>query len=369
MIRNQNQSKHQGPQGYKRTRLRPVLSLFAKPLLFLSILLIVSACTGSPSDPIPTRAPAPTFTPTQPVQEATVDPALVQTAQAVATEQATEQPAQPPVADNPTPAPPPAQGDQATPTVASQPTPTTEPPTNTPPPANPQVVVSNGINVRGGPGTNYAIIGAATAGQSFPVTGKNQAGDWWQINFNGQTGWVFGQLVTAQNTQAVAIAQNIPAPPPPTNTPVPPPPTNTPVPVAQAPTQAPPPPASNFQFQLLNTESCAPNAGISYVNGFVRYKSNALRNAVCVHLDMYGPRTTKCSGCDGVGDGIWGFSPFGGSPAPAGTTLEVWIVGCPGSMPLGGQNDNFGDLTPLSPKWKHTFSQSEQCTGITFVGD
>jgi hypothetical protein len=43
-----------------------------------------------------------------------------------------------------------------------------------------------------------------------------------------------------------------------------------------------------------------------------------------------GPRNTKCSGCDGVGDGVWGFSPFGG-PAPAGTTVEIFVVECPGA--------------------------------------
>ena len=200
-MQNQVRSKYPNPQGHKRPRLRPWPSWFAKLPIYLVLVLIVSACAGNTADPIPTRAPAPTFTPTQPVQEATVDPALVQTAQAVATEQATaqatEQPAQPSAADNPTPTPG-ASNDQPTPTVESQPTPTTEPPTNTPPPANPQVVVSSGINVRGGPGTNYAIIGAATAGQSFPVTGKNQAGDWWQINFNGLVGWVSSTFAQIQ---------------------------------------------------------------------------------------------------------------------------------------------------------------------------
>ena len=140
--------------------------------------------------------------------------------------------------------------------------------------------------------------------------------------------------------------------PPPTNTPIPPPPaapTNTPVPaapVAQAPTPA-PAPQNNFPFQLLATDRCEPNAGQTYMNGFVRYNSNALRNGVCVHMAFYGPRTTKCSGCDGVGEGLWGFSPFSG-PAPAGTTVEIFIVQCSGALPL---------------------NQSEQCTGITFVGD
>jgi hypothetical protein len=233
------------------------------------------------------------------------------------------------------------------------------------------------MNVRGGPGTNYNIIGAATSGQRYPVTGKNNDGSWWQIDFNGQPGWVFAELVTAQNVQAVAIAPNIPAPPP-TNTPAPIPPTPVPQPTAvpqqppaeQPPAEQPPaqPPANDsFPFTLGATESCAPNAGNTYFEGYVRDSSNNLLNGVCVHIHFYEPRGTKCSGCDGVGDGKWGFSPFGG-PAPSGVPIEIFVVACEGPMPLGGQTaqSGFGNLTPQSPKWTRTITSSEQCTGITF---
>jgi len=126
-------------------------------------------------------------------------------------------------------------------------------PTDTPKPVPAEVVANSQINVRGGPGTNYNIVGAANQGQRFPVKGKNPAGDWWQINFNGQDGWVLGALVTAQNTGAVAIAQNIPQPPPPTATPIPPP-TAPPKP-AEAP--APPQPAkSNNKFNVVVVSKC-----------------------------------------------------------------------------------------------------------------
>jgi hypothetical protein len=70
-----------------------------------------------------------------------------------------------------------------------------------------------------------------------------------------------------------------------------------------------------------------------------------------------------------VGDGNWGFSPFGG-PAPAGTTVEIYVVSCEG-VTEGGQDQatGFSDLTPKSNKWVRTINASEQCTGITFVGD
>jgi hypothetical protein len=69
------------------------------------------------------------------------------------------------------------------------------------------------VNVRSGPGTNYARIGQLKAGQSFDITGKNPAGDWWQFDFNGRSGWVLKELVRASGGERVQVAANI-APPP-----------------------------------------------------------------------------------------------------------------------------------------------------------
>jgi hypothetical protein len=139
-------------------------------------------------------------------------------------------------------------------------------------------------------------------------------------------------------------------------------------PAEQAPAQPAPQPANdNFPYLLLNTERCEPNPGVTYFSGFTRDSNNNLINGVCVHIFFYEPRTVKCSGCDGVGDGNWGFSPFGGKAAPPGTAVEIYVVQCTPNMPPGGLNGNFGDLTPQSPKWTHTINESEQCTGITFV--
>jgi hypothetical protein len=142
-------------------------------------------------------------------------------------------------------------------------------------------------------------------------------------------------------------------------------------PAEQPPAEQPPaeqPPANDsFPFTLGATEACAPNAGNTYFEGYVRDANNNLLNGVCVHIAFYEPRGTKCSGCDGVGDGKWGFSPFGG-PAPSGVPIEIFVVPCEGPMPMGGQTEQsgFGNLTPQSPKWTRTITSSEQCTGITF---
>jgi hypothetical protein len=235
------------------------------------------------------------------------------------------------------------------------------PPTVTPTPA-PKLTANQNVNVRRGPGTNYQLLGEITRGQSFEVTGKNTAGDWYQFTYNGQPAWVIANLVTVSGDPAgIKVAQNIPAPPP---TAPPPTPTTPPQPTAT--------PRPAYPFQLVKgVERCDPNAGTTYFNGFVRYRNNSLRNGVCVHVAFYGPRNTKCSGCDGIGDGLWSFSPFGG-PAPRGTTVEIYIVACPpAGMPPGGQTQQtgFSDLTPRSDKWVYTVNDSVQCTGITFAGD
>ena len=112
------------------------------------------------------------------------------------------------------------------------------------------VTINSNMNVRGGPGTNYNAIGQATQGSRFDVTGKNGAGDWYQINFNGQTGWVFANLVTGEGVEAVAVASDIPAPPP---TAVFVPPTATPVPAPAAPTAV---PAPRYEFNVAVVGRC-----------------------------------------------------------------------------------------------------------------
>lgn len=79
-----------------------------------------------------------------------------------------------------------------------------------------QVVTESNINVRGGPSTDYPIVGTLQSGDSALITGQNAAGDWWQIQIDGDSGWVLGQLVTAENATAVPVVDAPPAPPTPT---------------------------------------------------------------------------------------------------------------------------------------------------------
>jgi len=320
-------------------------------VLLLAALLLVMAVAGCGAgdkvEPTPTRTPKPTFTPT-PEGEVANAPLFEQTVPttAPATGGDSQAVAQAPT-DTPTPAP------------TEPPTPTPEPPTPTPKPKPPQISVSKVVNVRSGPGTLYRVIGQAKPGQKYNITGKNKKGDWWQIDFGGKQGWIIDKLVAKEGQlDTVQVVAKIPPPPTPTPRPKP---TATPIP------QPTPTPKPSYPYSLgKDSWRCEPNAGQTYFSGFVRDRNNNPLNGVCVHIAFYGPRTTKCSGCDGVGDGVWGFSPFGG-PAPPGTPVEIYVVPCPpGPMPMGGQNSNFGDLTPQSDKWQMTINESVQCTGITF---
>ena len=74
-----------------------------------------------------------------------------------------------------------------------------------PAPLDAVVTVGGDMNVRSGPGEEYDRIGGAIAGEAFPITGKNEDGDWWQIDFGGETGWIYAPFVTATNAENVPV--------------------------------------------------------------------------------------------------------------------------------------------------------------------
>lgn len=71
------------------------------------------------------------------------------------------------------------------------------------------------VNVRSGPGTSYNVIGQINAGTTLAVTGVNPTGDWYQVDYSGQAGWVSltvvqvsgacGGLPVVQNGQAPGL--------------------------------------------------------------------------------------------------------------------------------------------------------------------
>lgn len=76
-----------------------------------------------------------------------------------------------------------------------------------------RVTAPAGVNIRTGPGTNYAILGVATQGTQGGIIGVSEDGQWWvaRVPFapNGQ-GWVAAAYVDATNAENVPV---VPAPP------------------------------------------------------------------------------------------------------------------------------------------------------------
>jgi hypothetical protein len=187
--------------------------------LLLTALAATACGAGARTAPTPTparsaRAPRPTFTltPTKAPATATMAPTATNT-----------------LVPSPT----------VTPTLAAT-------ATFTPAPAG---FTSNATaNVRQGPGTGYPIIGQIQAGQEMAITGKDPTGGWWQFNYNGDSGWVSNQMVTANSgAAAVAVAENIPAAP--TQAPRP----AAPAAAPAAPAQPTQPAAPATQYMLIDT--------------------------------------------------------------------------------------------------------------------
>jgi uncharacterized protein YraI len=52
------------------------------------------------------------------------------------------------------------------------------------------------LNLRSGPGPNYAVAGVIPAGTAVDVAGCLEAANWCQVVYNGQTGWSYGDYLT-----------------------------------------------------------------------------------------------------------------------------------------------------------------------------
>jgi hypothetical protein len=157
------------------------------------------------------------------------------------------------------------------PTTAPTATPTTEPPTATagPPtltptitltstPQKPRAIAASEVNLRGGPGKGYPVVGKLAAGKEMEILGRNASGDWWQLAWpGGKQAWVTGTVVQIIGPiDTVAVAKNIPP---------------TPVAATRAPkpTAAPPAPAA------------APKPSTAYVVRSVRAKSVGEDSQTC----------------------------------------------------------------------------------------
>jgi len=125
------------------------------------------------------------------LQPESADAAPIETATPTA-EATSAPPAAAPTQLPPTPVPPtPTQTAEPTPMPTPEPTPVPA----TPEPPRPRAVAgANGVNVRRGPSTVYEKFGFLEPGTEVAVLGRSH--DWWQIDYGGEAGYVFGEIVT-----------------------------------------------------------------------------------------------------------------------------------------------------------------------------
>lgn len=61
------------------------------------------------------------------------------------------------------------------------------------------------VNIRQQPTTDAEVIVRAQPGESFTILGRVPDSTWWQVDYNGVLGWVFGNFVSTYNTGSVPI--------------------------------------------------------------------------------------------------------------------------------------------------------------------
>lgn len=78
----------------------------------------------------------------------------------------------------------------------------------TPAPGAPSLASTMVVNIRAGPGMNYAIIGKLAPDQKVEVVGVSPDGGWWAIKIpaaQNQRGWISSQYVKVENAGGVPV--------------------------------------------------------------------------------------------------------------------------------------------------------------------
>ena len=101
----------------------------------------------------------------------------------------------------------------ATTTGAASPQTTPEPPAADPEITGPTItIIVEGANLRTGPGTDFPVVGGLYQDEKAPLLGRNQSGDWLQVQLPETTAWIFATLVQT----SIPIAELPAIDPPPT---------------------------------------------------------------------------------------------------------------------------------------------------------
>ncbi len=68
---------------------------------------------------------------------------------------------------------------------------------------------AGGVNLRTGPSTNDSIVGSLAAGETVTITGRSAAGDWYSIDHESGTVWVYASLlITECDSEALLVVED-----------------------------------------------------------------------------------------------------------------------------------------------------------------
>jgi serine/threonine-protein kinase len=105
----------------------------------------------------------------------------------------------------------------ATLTIAPTNPPTSVPLTSTPTPKPVAVVQAEALNVRGGPGTEYDVLGQVKQNDELEIMARTEEGDWLQVRLaDEEEGWISAQMVeVGDEATGIPVAAVIPPTPTP----------------------------------------------------------------------------------------------------------------------------------------------------------
>jgi hypothetical protein len=207
-------------------------------------------------------------------------------------------------------------------------------PVQAPTPAGPAFEARQSMNLRGGPGTNYTVIGALGPNESMEVKGITPDGAWLEVSHGGKTAWVSAELGEINVPRgSVPVAASIPPPPAPTFTPQPsatPIPTITPTPTATVAPSPTPTPWAGFSRAVV--VKCEPQPLGTFFHGTVLVNGQPANGYRVVFSDQPGGGWSSEPAISGPHGGWWDWAPgyyrhvIGAPPQHVEGNWYAWIV-------------------------------------------
>ena len=323
-----------------------LITILALLLLGCSLSGQLASLRGEP-DFLPTRTPLPTYTPTV-MGENFIGFEDGQSQESVALNSATLEPTAEVVEPTPAPVEPTAASTEPTVEPTTAPEESTEADTASSESGDTTVTITivQDMNVRGGPGTNYPVIGPGPAGATSNVVGRNSDNSWLQVEYppgSGGTGWLYTELVqVAGNPENVAVAQ-VEAPPP----------AAAPAEQAPQPAEPAPPPAPSYQFTPTGWHA-SENAAIVHFKGRIHDEFGNLVNGYSVYVTngSWGTVSHPTGGSvwyPDKGDGEWDVSGINLGQGQGWWFLSVVRYDCNFAAAFDAQCKNFTTLSEEIP--------------------